>query len=138
MLIFSPNLNSNIKIPFALSPICAGFPSPASDYIDQALDLNELLIKHPSSTFYVRATGNSMIGAGIYSGDILVVDRSLKPENGKIVIAILNGEFVVKRLSIKNQCISLISENDSFPNINIAEGMDFEVWGVVTTVIHTV
>ena len=138
MELYLPDLRYEMKIPFALSPICAGFPSPATDYIDKSLDLNEYIVKHPTSTFYVRSSGDSMIGAGIHNGDILVVDRSLKAVSGNIIIAILDGEFTVKRLSIKNENVFLISENDLYPNISIHEGIDFEIWGVVTTVIHSV
>jgi DNA polymerase V len=137
-MLFKPTLGSKLYIPFAFSPVCAGFPSPANDYIDKSLDLNEHIVKHPASTFYVRASGDSMINAGIHSNDILVVDRSLNPYSGNIVIAILNREFTVKRLSIKNEKIFLISENDLYKDIQINEGTDFEIWGVVTTVIHSV
>ena len=133
-----PSLNSKIYIPFVLSPVCAGFPSPATDYIEKSLDLNEHIVKHPAATFYVRSSGDSMIGAGIHNGDILVVDKSLKAVSGNIIIAILDGEFTVKRLSIKNENVFLISENDLYPNISIDESIDFEIWGVVTTVIHSV
>ena len=135
---FKPSFESKLKIPFAFSPVCAGFPSPATDYIDKKIDLNEHIVKHPEATFYVRSQGNSMIGAGIHSGDILVVDRSLKPVNGNIIVAIMDGEFTVKRLYIKQNKIILAAENDSYKNIFITEGMDFEIWGVVTTVIHSV
>lgn len=137
-MIYEPAIHLKVYIPFVFSPVCAGFPSPATDYIDKSLDLNEYIVKHPTATFYVRSSGDSMIGAGIHNGDILVVDRSLKAVSGNIIIAILDGEFTVKRLSIKNENIFLISENDLYPNISINEGMDFEIWGVVTTVIHSV
>ncbi|MBX9838344.1 MAG: translesion error-prone DNA polymerase V autoproteolytic subunit [Silvanigrellaceae bacterium] len=137
-MFFVPSLNSKTYIPFVFSPVCAGFPSPATDYIDRSLDLNEHIVKHPASTFYVRSSGDSMIGAGIHNGDILVVDRSLKAVSGNIIIAVLDGEFTVKRLSIKNEKVLLISENDLYQNISINDGIDFEIWGVVTTVIHSV
>lgn len=137
-MFFVPSLNSKTYIPFVFSSVCAGFPSPATDYIDKSLDLNEYVVKHPAATFYVRASGHSMIGAGIHNNDILVVDKSLKAVSGNIIIAILDGEFTVKRFSIQNKKIILISENDLYDNISINENMDFEIWGVVTTVIHTV
>ena len=86
------------SVPLFQDPISAGFPSVAEDYIENSLDLNELIIKHPASTFFVRVQGDSMRGAGILSGDILVVDRSLEASNNKIIVAIVNGEFTVKRL----------------------------------------
>lgn len=119
-----------------LAKISAGFPSPADDYIDKNLDLNEYLIKHPSATFFVRVEGNSMLNAGIHNGDILVVDRSLEPTHHKIVIAVLNGELTVKRLRKTGDHLYLMPENDDFTAIEVTEAMDFQIWGVVTHVIH--
>ena len=116
--------------------VAAGFPSPADDYIEGTLDLNEHLIKRPAATFFVRADGDSMIGAGIHSGDILVVDRSLEPRDRKIVVAVLSGEFTVKRLEKKDGTLRLLPENNAFPSFDIIDDMDFEIWGVVTSVIH--
>jgi len=125
-------------LPLYLSPIKAGFPSPADDYLDKKLDLNELLIKHPVSTFFVKVKGDSMIKAGIHSEDILVVDRSIEPKDKRVVIAVVNGEFTVKRVRKKADKLYLISENDSYEPIEIKEEMDFEIWGVVLHVIHSV
>ena len=125
-------------LPLYLSRIKAGFPSPAEDYLDKKLDLNEHLIKHPASTFFVKVKGDSMIGAGINSGDILIVDRSLEPKDKKIVVAVVNGDFTVKRISKRGDKLSLISENPKYDPIEIKDGMDFEVWGVVVHVIHSV
>ncbi len=125
-------------IPLAGSPVCAGFPSPADDYIEQSLDLNEHLIQHPAATFFVKAMGNSMIDAGIHSGDILIVDRALSPVHNKIVVAILNGEFTVKRLCQQNSKIRLVAENPDYPTILVSSDMDFQIWGVVTFIIHRV
>lgn len=136
--IFTCDTKSKRKFPLYLSVVKAGFPSPADDYLDKKLDLNEHLIKHPSSTFFVKVKGDSMIKAGINSGDILIVDRSLEPRDKKIVIAIVNGEFTVKRVSKKSGKLFLVSENDNYPPIEIKEGMEFEIWGVVTNVIHGV
>lgn len=122
--------------PLASSSVQAGFPSPADNHIENQLDLNELLIQHPAATFYVRVEGDSMLNAGIHSGDILVVDRSLNPSNGKIVIAILNGEFTVKRFLLKKNRVVLAAENPAYSDIPISENSDFQVWGVVTFVIH--
>jgi len=126
------------QLPLYLSRIKAGFPSPAEDYLDKKLDLNEYLIKHPGSTFFVKVKGDSMIGAGINSGDILIVDRSLEPKDKRIIVAVVNGDFTVKRVSKRGDKLSLVSENPKYDPIEIKDGMDFEVWGVVTNVIHSV
>ncbi|HMA68375.1 MAG TPA: translesion error-prone DNA polymerase V autoproteolytic subunit [Candidatus Mcinerneyibacterium sp.] len=136
--IFVPDKNQKVSLPYFVTSISAGFPSPADDYIDKKLDLNEYLIENPSSTFYVRVEGDSMIGAGIYSGDILIVDRSLEAQNRKIVLAILNGEFTVKKLIKNEKNIILRAANKNYPDITVKKDMDFMVWGVVTTVIHRV
>lgn len=126
------------SIPLYSSTVRAGFPSPADDYIETMLDLNEYLIKHPAATFFVRASGDSMINAGIHSGDILVVDRSLDATNGKIVIAALNGELTVKRLLRQDGQAKLVAENPNFPPLDITDEYDVVIWGVVTSVIHQV
>ncbi len=125
-------------LPFYLSRIKAGFPSPADDYLDKKLDLNEFLIQHPASTFFVKVKGDSMTGAGIHSGDILIVDRSIEPKDKRIVVAIVNGDFTVKRVNRKGNKILLMAENEKYSAIEIKEGMDFEIWGVVMHVIHSV
>jgi DNA polymerase V len=125
-------------IPLFLPMISAGFPSPAEDYIDKRLDLNEYLIKHPSATFFVRVEGDSMINAGIHHGDILIVDRALEPAHKKIIVAVINGELTVKRIRKEKDTLYLTPENDSFETITVREEMDFQVWGVVTHVIHTI
>lgn len=117
-------------------PVSAGFPSPADDYLEGRLDLNQYLIKHPTATFFVRVTGDSMIGAGIHTGDILIVDRALEARDGKVIIAVVNGELLVKRLRIEKKKVYLASENSDYPPLVITDLMDFEMWGVVTTVIH--
>ena len=127
-----------VEFPFFVVRVAAGFPSPADDYIENTLDLNDFLIEHPAATFFVRVAGDSMTGAGINSGDILIVDRALTPRHGSIIVAILNGEFTVKRLSRVNGRIFLLPENQAYDPIEITEGAGFEVWGVVAHVIHTV
>lgn len=127
-----------LKFPLYLSPVRAGFPSPADDYIEKQLDLNEHLIKHPAATFLLKATGNSMINAGIFPGDLLIVDRSLEAVNNKIVVAVLNGEFTVKRLKKRQGKITLLAENPAYPPIEILEESNFEIWGVVAHVLHAV
>lgn len=121
-----------------LANISAGFPSPAEDYIDKQLDLNEHLVKHPSATFFVRVEGHSMINAGIHHGDTLIVDRSLEPADKKIVIAVVNGELTVKRIKKISGRLYLMPENDAFRPLEISEEADFQIWGVVTCVLHRV
>ncbi|MEM6614811.1 MAG: translesion error-prone DNA polymerase V autoproteolytic subunit [Cyanobacteria bacterium P01_C01_bin.72] len=117
--------------------VSAGFPSPAEDYIEGKLDLNQHLIPHPLATFFVRVSGDSMIGAGIHSGDLLIVDRSLSAREGSVIIAVVNGELLVKRLHFDGQQPCLMAENPEYSAIEITEAMDFQVWGVVTSVIHS-
>lgn len=118
--------------------IAAGFASPTNDEIEQELDLNKHLIKHPAATFFLRVRGDSMIKAGIHDGDILIVDRSLEPGDRKIVIASVNGELTVKRLSRTKQGVFLVAENEVFSTIQVTSDHDIQIWGVVTTVIHPV
>ena len=126
------------KLPLYGHKVAAGFLSPADDHTDTLLDLNEYLIKNPSATFYVRVEGDSMLGAGIHPNDLLVVDRGVTPQSGHVVIAAVNAELTVKRLSIdRSNQITLLPENDQYPVISIREGMDFLIWGVVTNVIHS-
>lgn len=119
-----------------LFTVPAGFPSPAEDYIDKHLDLNTHVVRHPAATFFVRATGESMAGASIGHGDILVVDRALDPVHGRIVIAVLDGELTVKRLRRQNGRMFLEPANPAFERIEIRPEADFEIWGVVTYIIH--
>lgn len=121
-------------VPLYASRVQAGFPSPADDYMEAKLDLNQYLIKRPAATFLVRAQGDSMINAGIFEGDIMVVDRSIKPTDGKIVIAVVDGELTVKRL-VKGQ---LRPENDAYDIVAYNPEDGFSIWGVVTNVIHHV
>jgi DNA polymerase V len=122
--------------PLFSSGVSAGFPSPADDYIDRELDLNEYLIANPVATFFVRVAGDSMIGAGINHDDILIVDRSIEPVSGKIVIAIVDGELTVKRLVKTGDSCLLVAENPLYPHTEIKKEMELEVWGVVTCAIH--
>jgi DNA polymerase V len=126
-----------MKLPLYISTVKAGFPSAADDYLDKTLDLNEYLVKNPAATFFVRVSGESMIGAGISSGDILIVDRSLEPQDKKVAVAIVNGEFTVKRIRKKDGKLFLVAENKEFKPIEITPSMDFEVWGIVVHVIHS-
>jgi DNA polymerase V len=126
----------NSSIPLFELGIKAGFPSPAEEEMSKPLNLNDHLIPHPASTFFIRVVGDSMNGAGIFSGDLLIVDKSLKASSGKIVVALLNGEFTVKRLVLQKSQILLQAENPKYPTIKINESEDFSVWGVVSYVIH--
>jgi DNA polymerase V len=125
-----------VPLPLFTGKVAAGFPSPADDYIEKTLDLNELLVKKPAATFFVRAEGDSMLGAGIHPNDILVVDRSLEPVAGKIVICALNGALTVKRLQRRTGRWILAAENPAYADIVLNEGLELVVWGVVTAVIH--
>ncbi len=124
------------KLPLYGSSVRAGFPSPADDYIETHLDLNEYLIQHPAATFLLRVAGDSMLGAGIHPDDILIVDKSLEPTHGKLVIAALDGELTVKRLLKLNGKVQLIAENPAYSPIDITENQELIIWGVVTHVIH--
>ena len=123
-------------LPLYTSEVCAGFPSPAEDHTDLSLDLNEYLIKHPSATFYIYAKGDSMINAGIYDGDLMIIDRSLEPNTNSIIIAVINGEFTVKRIRKNKDKLYLIPDNINYDTIEITSDMNFEIWGVVTHTIH--
>ena len=121
-----------------VSRISAGFPSPADDYMEGNLDLNAYLVRNPSATFFVKVEGQSMTGAGIFPNDLLVVDRSIEAKSGNIVIAVLNGEFVVKRLCMRNGNAELRAENPAFGPVVPADGCEVEIWGVVKYVLHGV
>ncbi|HOD18397.1 MAG TPA: translesion error-prone DNA polymerase V autoproteolytic subunit [Candidatus Cloacimonadota bacterium] len=136
--IYKYKRTTSLERPLLGAKVPAGFPSPAQDYIEGTLDLNELLITHPNATFFVKVEGYSMTGAGIQPDDILIVDRSLEARNNKIVIAIVDGELTVKRLKIIDAIYWLVPENPSFESIRIDENIDFIIWGVVTYVIHKV
>jgi DNA polymerase V len=124
-------------IPLASSPVQAGFPSTADDYIEKMLDVHELVVKHPAATFFVKVEGDSMKDAGILSGDILVVDRAVQASHGKIVVAVVNGEFTVKKLIVSAQGIVLQAANPRFTSIKLdPKNSDFQVWGVVTSLIR--
>lgn len=133
---FLENETSAVSCPLYSSHVKAGFPSPADDYIESYLDLNTRLIKHPAATFFVTASGDSMTGAGIHSGDMLIVDKSLNAMHGKIVIAAINGELTVKRLSRLKGRVQLLPENNQYQPIDITDEHDLVIWGVVTHVIH--
>lgn len=137
--LFQFESNHSIVLPLFLTPVRAGFPSPAADFVDANLDLNQHLIQHPSASFFLRVEGNSMLGAGIHPGDLLLVDRALKPQNNQVVIALVEGEFTVKRLrKTRAGRVFLVADHPDYAPIEIKPEMGFEVWGVVTHVIHPV
>lgn len=139
MKVFEPEALERCDLPLFSNKVQAGTPSPTEDFLEGRLDLNEHLIKNPPATFFVRVTGDSMINAGIFPDDILIVDRALEAKSGKVIIAVLNGELTVKRLKIDSahpSRIFLMPENSRYGPISVTEEMDFHVWGVVTNVIH--
>jgi len=135
--VYAPDLSTRYALPIFLGRLPAGFPSPADDYIEGKLDLNRHLIKHPAATFFVRVTGDSMIGTGIHSGDLLVVDRSLDAVDGNVIVAALDGELTVKRLSKRGESLRLLPANADYQPIEILTQQSLEIFGVVTNVIHS-
>ena len=125
------------NIPLLSHSISAGFPSPADDYIEENIDLNEYLLTNPFSTFFLRVKGDSMINSGINDKDLIIVDKSLTPRPGNIVIAMIDGEFTVKRFSIKNNKLYLKAENHNYPDLNLEDYNDIHIWGVVIYSVHS-
>lgn len=135
---FVPSTSKAIQLPLVQEGISAGFPSPANDFLDISIDLNKELIKHPSTTFYGRVRGDSMINAGLSDGDLLIIDKSLDPKNDKIAVCFIDGEFTVKRIKIEQNKLWLIAENEKYKPIEVTEDNEFMIWGIVTTVIKNV
>jgi DNA polymerase V len=131
-----PETRKALRLPLFLAGVQAGFPSPADDFIDKRLDLNEHLIQHPAATFFVRVVGDSMQGAGIHEGDLLVVDRAIEATAGRVVMAALGGELTIKRLERRGERLFLAPANPDYPSFDVTAREDFEVWGVATHVIH--
>ena len=127
-----------MKVTLYLNSVCAGFPSPASDYLEGEIDLNRYLIKNSLATFIVKSQGNCMLQAGIHSGDLLIVDRSIKPKNNSIAIASIDGDLTVKRIKISGKKFLLSSDNKDYGNVKINNESDIFIWGIVTKVIHNV
>ena len=125
-----------LRIPLLNDSVSAGFPSPADDYTEENIDLNEHLISNPFSTFFLRVKGDSMINAGIKDKDLIIVDKSLTARPGNIIIAMIDGEFTIKRLSIKNDELYLKAENNNYPDFRFKNHIDVQIWGVVIYSIH--
>lgn len=134
--IYSAQTDTELNL-LLIEGVRAGFPSPAADFIDVSIDLNKHLIKHPSATFYARAKGDSMKDAGIFDGDLLIVDKSIDPADGKIAICYLNGEFTVKRIKKEKDQVWLIPANTAYQPIKMEEGSNLTIWGIVTHVIKS-
>jgi DNA polymerase V len=135
---FHTDFESEIRIPYISEGVSAGFPSPAADFMETNIDLNKELSENPLATFYIRVKGNSMIDAGINDKDVLVVDRSLEPQNHKIAICCIDGEFTVKRIRVEKDCLYLIPENSNYEPIKVTEENQLIIWGMVTYVIKKV
>lgn len=133
--IFSADASTSLPLPYAESGIQAGFPSPAQDYIDESIDLNRELIKHPAATFFGRVSGDSMIDEGIAEGDILVIDKSLEPMNDDLAVCCIDGEFTLKRISIEENRILLLPSNPTYKPIEVVADNQFVIWGIVTYTI---
>lgn len=133
--IYSSDISTCTPLPYANEGIQAGFPSPAQDYINETIDLNRELIKHPAATFFGRVSGDSMIEEGIEEGDILVIDKSLEPMDGDLAVCCVEGDFTLKRISIDNNCIKLLASNKTFKPIEITADDSFYIWGIVTYTI---
>lgn len=134
---FSAIAEIDLQLPYVEKGISAGFPSPADDFIDATIDLNKEFIKNPSATFYGRVKGNSMKNAGIDNGDLLIIDKSLEPKDGKIAVCYIDGEFTVKRIKLDKDCLWLVPENDLYKPIKVTADNDFTVWGMVVHVIKS-
>ncbi|UQD55734.1 LexA family transcriptional regulator [Flavobacterium sp. K5-23] len=138
LIFFHPDFESELNIPFITDAVSAGFPSPAADFMENNIDLNKELSENPLATFYIRVKGNSMIDAGINDKDVLVVDRSLEPQNNKIAICCVDGEFTVKRIQLEKDCLYLMPENSNYSPIKVTEDNELIIWGIVTYVIKKV
>ncbi len=136
--IYAPDIKPGDDLELYANRIPAGFPSPADDFLEKRLDLNDYLIHNKEATFLVKVEGRSMENAGIFDGDVLVVDRSIEATSGKIVLGVLNGEFTIKRILLKKNKLFLVPESDKFKPIEVSEEMDFQIWGVVTYTLHKV
>lgn len=128
---FVPDYSTELKLPFIDAGISAGFPSPADDFIELSIDLNKELIKNKDTTFFAKVKGHSMKNAGINDGDLLVIDKSLEPQNNRIAVCQIDGEFTVKRIKIEKDIVWLIAENEDYQPIKVTPENDFMIWGIV-------
>ncbi|WP_317044693.1 LexA family protein [Flavobacterium cyanobacteriorum] len=135
---YTPAPGRGITAPFITALVPAGFASPAQDFMECRISLDETLCRNSETTFFIRVSGNSMVNAGIDDGDILVVDRSLEPADGKIAICLIDGDFTVKRLKTETGCVYLMPENPDYPALKVTEYNQFSVWGIVTYLIKKV
>lgn len=136
--IYQPEINVPIEIPLSESGVHAGFPSPADDFLEGALDLNELVIKHPEATFFARVEGDSMKDEGIVEGDLLVVDKAVEPYDGCLAVSYVDGEFTLKRVRRDADKILLVPSNPKYKTIEITPDNEFAVWGVVKWILKNV
>ena len=137
LTLYRAEANKKLSIPLADGGVSAGFPSPAQDFLDLAIDLNKELIQNPASTFYARVNGQSMEDMGIDSGDLVIIDKSLVPQNGKIAVCFLDGEFTMKKIKFDKDCCWLIPANKKFKPIKVTRDNDFIIWGIVIHVIKS-
>lgn len=138
ILFFVPNADSKMEIPFISDGIKAGFPSPAADFDGTRISIDQIVVKNATATFYAKASGNSMIGAGIDDGDILVIDKSLEPQDGKIAVCFIDGEFTIKRIKVQENSLLLLPENPTFKPIEVTQENNFIIWGIVTYVVKKI
>jgi DNA polymerase V len=136
MQVFSPDFSSKLRFPLLLCPISAGVPGAVEGHVEDNIDLNHYLSKHPEDTYVLKVVGNSMIEAGIHHGDIVIVDRTIRPSSGDIVVAFVDGEHTLKRLDMDLETLLLVPENEDYQPLTIHNEADFQVWAVVTDVIH--
>ena len=135
---YSPDTNNEANVWLASTGISAGFPSPADDFKEVRISLDKAVVKNKAATFYARVAGQSMVGAGLDDGDLLVIDRSLEPENGKIAVCFVDGEFTVKRLKVAENCVWLIPENEQYKPLQVTQDDELIIWGIVTHVLKAV
>ncbi len=135
--IYSADTETELSLPLLPTSISAGFPSPAMDFVDLSIDLNKQLIKHPSATYYGRVKGESMKNAGINDGDLLIIDKSLEPQDGKIAVCYIDGEFTIKRIKLDKDCCWLMPENEDYKPIKVTPENEFLIWGIVIHVIKS-
>jgi DNA polymerase V len=132
---FLPDFDNQLELPYISSGIKAGFPSPAADFDESKISLDNVLVKNREATFYAKASGSSMIGAGINDGDILVIDRSIEPQNNKVAVCFIDGEFTIKRIQVEKDCVYLMPENPKFNPIKVTNENQLIIWGIITYVI---